>query len=144
MSSMRSLKRSVLAVALLASACTSGPKKLQLENPWAHPANVGGNSAVYFRLVNPGPADILVHAESAVSAEVSVHRSAQDEAGVVRMIPQPSLEIPEGGTLDFQPGGLHLMLTNLTRTLLPGDEIEITLTFEIAGPQTLVAKVLAR
>lgn len=137
---MRFARALALYLVLLAASCASGPKRLLVEDSWARPASQGSNSAVYFRIVNPGPSDILHTAETGISTNVSIHLSSQDENGVVRMMPQESVEIPAGADVTFQPGGLHLMLTDLKRPLHPGDEIEITLHFEIAGPRTLVAE----
>ena len=41
--------------------------------------------------------------------------------------------IPAGGRADLTPGGAHLMLIGLKRTLKPGETLPITLEFAKAG-----------
>jgi len=60
---------------------------------------------------------------------------------VASMQHMPSVEIPGGGMLKFEPGGYHLMLIDLSQPLTAGDEIEITLVFENAGRITIKAVV---
>ena len=60
---------------------------------------------------------------------------------VASMQQMPSVEIPGGGMLKFEPGGYHLMLIDLSQPLAAGDVIEITLVFEDAGQITIKAVV---
>jgi len=38
-----------------------------------------------------------------------------------------------GGSVEFTPGGLHVLLRNLKKPLVPGDTFKSTLTFERSG-----------
>ena len=48
------------------------------------------------------------------------------------------VEIPPGGEVGFEPGGLHVMLTGLRGPLEEGDHVEVELRFERAGTVTLL------
>ncbi len=53
--------------------------------------------------------------------------------GMMRMQPVEAVSVPAGGTVEFKPGGLHVMLMDLRRDLKPGDTFSLTLRFEKAG-----------
>lgn len=53
----------------------------------------------------------------------------------------PKLEIPPGATLTLAPGGNHIMLVGLARTLVAGERIQVTLQFEKAPAQTVDVEV---
>jgi len=57
------------------------------------------------------------------------------------MAPVTAIAVPAGGEATLAPGGLHIMLIDLTRELTPGDEVTLTLTFEKAGDITVTAVV---
>ncbi|MCL4559833.1 MAG: copper chaperone PCu(A)C [Chloroflexi bacterium] len=61
---------------------------------------------------------------------------------VVKMVPVPEgIEIPANGKIEIQPGGYHIMLIGLKRELKPGDQFEITLTFENTPPAVIQVTV---
>jgi hypothetical protein len=54
-----------------------------------------------------------------------------------------SLEIKPGETVTLRPSGLHVMLTNLKRSLNKGDMIEATFQFDKAGIVEVIFPVVA-
>ena len=86
--------------------------------------------------------DTLIAVSTPDASRASVHRSVVDEAGRSTMEPVDQLEVPAGETIEFAPGGLHVMLDEPTRDLQVGDEISLTFTFEVAGDRTLTAPVV--
>lgn len=62
-------------------------------------------------------------------------------SGAMKMRPVESVPLPAGGTVEFKPGGLHVMLLELKRDLKAGDAFAVTLKFEKAGPQTVQVTV---
>lgn len=58
-------------------------------------------------------------------------------ARLVDVPAEGGVAIEPGETLDFRPGGLELRLTDVDGRLRSGAEIEITLSFEQAGPVVL-------
>ncbi len=63
------------------------------------------------------------------------------EAMQMEMKPVDKIDIPAGGTVELKPGGYHVMLLDVKKTLNPGDTFDVTLTFEKAGTQTVTAEV---
>jgi copper(I)-binding protein len=128
------LRTALIAAAVLAASSAhaasyrSGP--LEVINPWSRPAVSGFNGVGYMTLVNHGRrAERLVGASSPIARSVEPHRSQVAANGVASMKPAPGIQIPPGGTVTFRPGGYHLMLMGLAKTLKPGDRALATLVF---------------
>jgi copper(I)-binding protein len=113
---------------------------MQVEGGWARAMPLlqeeGGastNSAVYFILRNGGEeTDRLTGGETPAAAEVQIHESRMVD-DVMRMERVDGLDIPPGGAVELKPGGLHIMLLGLTRSLVEGEEIDLTLHFLRSG-----------
>lgn len=102
----------------------------------------GPNAAIY--LTASGVDDVLFDAtvESDVGRDVEFHLSKVDDNGVMTMEPVASAEIPPGGDLVLEPGGLHLMVID-AGDLQIGDVVTVTLIWERYGPQTIEASVVS-
>lgn len=59
----------------------------------------------------------------------------------MQMQPINRLEIPAQSTVRLAPGGYHIMLIGLNRTLNPGDSIRLKLGFEQSGEIEITAAV---
>ncbi len=117
--------------AALASGGAAGPTGPTVEAAWAR-ASIGGSkvSAVYLTLTNRGAAPLrLVGAETDRAGRTMLHRTII-EGGVAKMRHVPELHVPPGGSVRFEPGGLHVMLTGLPSPLETGDTLALTLLFE--------------
>jgi copper(I)-binding protein len=55
------------------------------------------------------------------------------EGDVMRMRPVPAIDLPPGQAVTLQPGGLHLMLIQLTGPLRQGETVPVTLVLERGG-----------
>ena len=87
-------------------------------------------AAGYFQLENKGSsAVVLVGAESPAYGEVMMHESTRS-GGRAHMHHVERLRLAPGASLDFAPGGYHLMLMERRQPLAYGDEITVTLIFE--------------
>lgn len=85
--------------------------------------------------------DRLVAVSSPEAARGEIHEM-KTEDGVMRMRElTDGLPLPAGETVHLRPGGDHLMLFGLTRPLVAGDTISLTLTFEKAPPLGVRAQV---
>lgn len=88
-----------------------------------------GPTAAYLTIENVGADDwYLVGAASPVIPVIEIHETVMD-GDVMRMSPQESVPVPAGERVEFRPGGLHLMLIDLSADLFPGDAITLELTF---------------
>ena len=94
-------------------------------------APVGGG---FLTIVNSGDAaDRLVSASTPAAGVAQFHQMQMD-GDVMTMGELPNgIAIPPGETVTLAPGGLHIMLMDLTRPLVEGETVPLTLTFETAG-----------
>lgn len=87
--------------------------------------------------------DALVGASTPAAEVVEIHQTTTAEDGTMAMAPVTEIPIPAHGEAVLEPGGYHVMLIDLVEPLEPGTEIELTLEFTNAVPQTLMVPVLA-
>ncbi len=132
----------VLAVLLLSGCAQPRSAALAILDPWARPGLSGGNSAIYFSIENPTTSDdTLMSAESSAAEKTELHKSSMDADGNMQMQPQENVLVPAGVQVQFEPGGLHVMLVNLHQDLNVGDEVPLTLHFENFGSVSVQAVV---
>lgn len=91
------------------------------------------NGAAYLVIQNRGAeADKLVSAETAAAGKAELHTTFH-EGGVMRMRELPAIELPAGGTVRLQRGGMHVMLLGLREPLKAGASFPLVLVFEKSG-----------
>ena len=111
------------------------PAGLSILAPWAR-ATRGKTGVVYFSLTGGGEhGDRLVAAVSEVAGRAEIHTHIEDN-GIVRMRKVVGVDVPAGRTVEFRPGGYHVMLTGLRKPLEKGDWFDLELHFEKAGKRT--------
>ncbi len=94
------------------------------------PAILGNPAAVYFAITNGSEAPAILRAAYVDAAEEAMLHASVEVDGVMRMEHQESIAIAPGETVNFAPGGLHVMAMDLDPALEPGGTVEVTLTFE--------------
>jgi len=107
---------------------------LKISAPWVRAtpkgASVGGG---YMTIANSGSAgDRLVGGTSDVSSRLEIHTMSV-EGGVMKMRPVAGVDIKAGQTVEFKPGGYHVMFVGLKQPLEQGQHVKTTLRFEKAG-----------
>ncbi|MGJ3233089.1 MAG: copper chaperone PCu(A)C [Oceanicaulis sp.] len=110
---------------------------LVIKHPWARPTVTDRTpGAAYFVVHNTGEeADrlVAVHPDPAFAGRAELHTHLFDD-GVARMRRvDGGILIPAGETVALEPGGLHVMLYELTGPLEVGVLRKLTLEFEHSG-----------
>jgi copper(I)-binding protein len=101
------------------------------------------NTAAYFSIQNSSDTDqILIgaSAELATKAEIHNHILVDD---MMRMQQQSEVVIKPGETVQFAPGGLHIMLFGLKQPLLEGQSVAISLQTQ-DGESIIITANVAR
>ncbi|HYP58593.1 MAG TPA: copper chaperone PCu(A)C [Beijerinckia sp.] len=109
---------------------------LTIEQPWSRETPGGAKVAGgYLRITNHGAeADRLTGGSTPIAGRVEIHEMTTED-GLMKMRPQPQgVEIPPGQTVEFKPGGYHLMFVDLKTPIKKGEDFKATLQFEKAGP----------
>lgn len=130
----------VAAVAL--SACSSGEPDVRVG-----PAQAGepaaGSSQIVVTIRNDGDGDdTLLGAETSAAAAVEMHLTEVVD-GRASMTQQDRVPVPAGETVEFRPGGLHLMLVVPDATVTVGGTFDLTLHFERSGDRTVPVEVVS-
>jgi copper(I)-binding protein len=137
---MKLFSKLLLATTLLFSACSTATG-IEVSNAWARPAVQGGNGAVYFLLENHSASvDELTGVSSDIADAVEMHESKM-EGDVMQMQQVMSLPLEGKASVEFAPGGYHVMLIGLKQDLKVGDTFEITLQFNDYEDITLTVPV---
>ena len=136
------LSLTVASILAIATAGRAQGEGIEVRDVFAR-ATIGQatSGVVYLTIVNhaSGP-DKLVSATTPVAARTDLHMTVRD-GDVVRMRRLETVAIEAGGTLAFEPGGAHVMLSGLAAPLREGESFELTLEFEAAGPMTIEVPV---
>jgi copper(I)-binding protein len=112
------------------TGCSSGPPQVSLEDQYATLSPVFiGVASVFFKIRNTGGKDALIRATvDAPNTVIELH-DVHDN----RMVRVEKIAVPARSVADLRPGGQHLMIFNLPRTVQEGSELLLTLTFERSG-----------
>lgn len=96
-------------------------------------------TGMFGEIVNEGSSEIvLVGGSSGVAGMVEVHEVTTE--GQMQAI-AGGLAIPAGTTSVLEPGGNHIMLMKLSKTLAVGEEVTVTLTFKDGSSLQVTAPV---
>jgi periplasmic copper chaperone A len=136
------LVASLLVAASHAAAHEYTSKGVTVAHPWARAtpggAKVGG---AYLEIkAAAGTGDRLIAAKSPVAGSAELHNHIM-EKGIARMRRVEAIIVPAGKSVVLEPGGYHLMLTDLKAPLKEGDLLKLTLVFEKAGEIEVEATV---
>lgn len=130
----------LLSAAFLLSACAA-KEGIDVRDAWARTSTLGMNSAVYFVIQNHNAeADELIGARSDVAEAVEIHES-RVEGDVMTMSRVESVTLEPSTTVEFKPGGYHVMLIGLKQDLKAGDQIQISLQFKNSPDLNVTATV---
>ena len=132
-----------LAVLLsLFAACTTADVPAsghRVSASWARTADSGTTGGVYVTIVNADSTPVdLTGASTPYATATEVHESMMHD-GMSHMMARPSITIAGRDSLVMKPGGLHIMLLQLTRALVTTDSIPLTLRFSTGD--SLVVRV---
>lgn len=136
---------SMIAVAAVgAAACgddeeeTNGGGGIEVMDAFGRAALDRG--AAYMTIVNNGSEDdALIAASAPVADRVELHETVTVGAET-KMQKVDKIEVPAGERVQLKPGGLHVMLLDLTQELKKGDKYTLTLKFE--SGQTLDVEIV--
>lgn len=126
----------------LLTACGTTGTDIEIHDPWARPAFQGMNTAVYLLIHNHSDAaDEILAVSTDIAETAELHKSEVDANGMMQMNLQASIPLPIDAGIAFEPGGLHIMLTNVNRDLNVGDSFTVTLHFKVHPEMTFSVPV---
>jgi periplasmic copper chaperone A len=116
----------VLMLALVVAGCVHYPSVediggIRIVPRKGRAVRQGDGALVYMELHNTGK-----FGDNVVTAFSPVAREAQ-------LVPPGPMEVPGTAVVALEPTGPHVVLSGLTRPLVPGESIIVTLIFERSG-----------
>jgi copper(I)-binding protein len=115
---------------------------IQIDNAYARAVPPGQpNSASFMTLTNRSDSDhAIIAGLSSVSSIVQLHTHTNDN-GIMKMRQIERIVIPAGKTVELKPGGLHIMLMNLQKKLVPNENVAVTLLFADGSSSIISAPI---
>ena len=143
---MKILPSAFLVLALLFSGIPvlAGGNDVAIEGAWSR-ASIGTSrpGVTYMTLRNSGDAPVVVTGlRTDLALMPMIHTSTTDVQGVTRMSHMEVVEIAAGETVEFAPGGLHVMLMNLQRPMVEGESFTPSLILEGGGEIAVEVPIL--
>lgn len=117
----------------------SGEPRIEIHGQEARLSSMfGGAASVFLTVRNPGSGgDVLVGASVDVPGAVAEIHDVKDG----RMVPGGRVRVPARGGVELRPGGLHIMVFNLPRSIAAGAELGLRLQFERSGEKRTSVKI---
>lgn len=123
------------SVQLQAKELLSAKEPLTITNAWVRATNPGQEvGAAYMTLVSKQDMT-LVSIVSSVTDSVEIHNMTM-ENGVMKMRMLDKLPLKAGEPYKLAPSGFHLMLFDLKKPLIVGEEVSFTLHFKTNNKKT--------
>lgn len=99
--------------------------------------------AVYFVVRNEGATADTLDGIEITAATASLHQQTGAGGAMETMVPLAFAAIPAGESLQFAPGGRHVMIEGLARPIGAGDVLPMTMVFRRAGRAPVAARVVS-
>ncbi|WP_162925671.1 copper chaperone PCu(A)C [Isoalcanivorax indicus] len=133
----------LLVLPWLAFAGEIDEPELFIDNMWVRAVPpVSSTTAGYFTVTNTSEVPVtLLGFTTEIAGAGELHTMAAQEDGTRRMQRLRNVPIPAGETVEFAPGGNHLMLFRLARPLEEGEQVELCLEFDATAPYCLPFEV---
>jgi len=141
---LKTLSASVVAIAGLAGIAWAEEPTVIVEDAWSR-ASIGMNrpGAAYMTIRNLGAeTETLVGIRTDLAMMPEIHLSATNEQGVSTMTPIGDIEIAPDEAVALEPGGLHVMLMQLSRPMIEGETFALTLVFADGDEATVEVPIL--
>jgi copper(I)-binding protein len=119
----------IAALALLAG--TAHAQNVEVRDAWVRTTVQGQKASGAFMKLTAREGTRLVGADSPVAGITEVHEMKM-EGDVMKMRAAPDVELPAGKTVEFKPGGYHVMLMDLKTPLKKDSTVPLTLMFKDA------------
>ena len=132
-------------LALPITACLGAKDKpdISIAEAWGRPSPTSAMTAAFYMVIrNTGAPDRLVSAQSEACGMAEIHESSMSSDGVMSMRHlENGIDIPAGGEVALEPGGLHVMCIEKKADFSEGEKIDLTLYFEKSGSKKIEVEI---
>lgn len=131
----RALILALLAMAVGPAWARPSPDEVVISGAWVRATAPGQPVAAGYADFKAAERMDIVGVESPVAGKGAELHEMKMDGGVMKMRAVPKITLPKGQTVRLAPGGIHVMLFGVGRTLSPGDTVPITFVFQRKGGQ---------
>ncbi len=137
------LKLVVYVLCIMFASASYAEAQIIVSDAWIRELPPGSSvTAGYMMIENLGNTDDkLTGINSTFAGHAGIHTTQIDDNGIARMEMLDELIIPAGTKVVLEPGGKHIMLTDITQPVKKGDALKLELMFEGAGRKEIYMKV---
>ncbi|WP_151633561.1 copper chaperone PCu(A)C [Noviherbaspirillum aerium] len=122
---------SLIAAALLVGTSASAMAQIAVTEAWVRATVAQQPATGAFMRITAQQDARLVDVQSPIAKTVELHEMKM-ENNVMKMRPVAGIALPAGQAVELKPGGYHIMLVGLTRSVGEGDAVPLTLVVETA------------
>ena len=115
--------------------------QLKFKHLWIKQVPGARNGAMFVEIINQGNIDDRLIAVRTDMAKKALLHTQVIEDGIARMRRVEGIDIPAGGMVRLEPGGMHIMLIGILGMQIDGAMVPVTLIFEGAGEISLTAAI---
>jgi periplasmic copper chaperone A len=124
-----------MAAAPAATTASASADAAAVRGAWIRATVEGQKGTGGFMVLTSAKGAELVGVSSPVAGVSELHEMTMD-GGVMKMQARASLALPAGVAVELKPGGYHLMLMDLNKTLTVGATVPVALTFKDSAGKT--------
>lgn len=141
---MLNVRATLLALSAIVFASVVKADSLIVEDPFVREVPPGSPAtAAFMKLYNQSDAPVrLIEAQNSITEYTELHDHVVIDE-VMRMRQVDAIEVPAQGEVTLSPGGLHLMLIGLDKSINTGDSVSLDLIFDNGDVIEVVAPVRA-
>lgn len=124
-----------LKILVLISALVGGSafaQAIDIKDAWARTSVQGQKATGAFMKITAKDGAKLISISSPVAGVAEVHEMKMDGDVMKMRAVQGGLDLPAGKTVEFKPGGYHVMLMDLKAALPASSTVPLTLVFKNA------------
>ncbi|GLY27285.1 copper chaperone PCu(A)C [Kineosporia sp. NBRC 101731] len=120
---------------------STGADSLTVVDPWVKTADTkAGMTAVFGTLENTGTTDVTVQsAKTSASSTAELHEMAMVDGSMVMQKKEGGFVVKAGSKHELAPGGDHVMVLDLAKSIEAGDQVTVRLTLDDGSTEDFTA-----
>jgi len=119
---------------------TASSGEVSVSDPWVK-ASDGPMTGAFGVISNSGDTDlVVVSANTSASEMTELHEVVMIDGEMKMQQKDGGFVVPSGGEHVLEPGNDHVMVMNMAEPIEPGDDVDITLTFDDGTELTYTAQ----
>lgn len=122
------------------AGCSAADSSIKISDAWVRASSPGQEVGAAYLTLQSSADTSLVKVESPAAGSVEIHSMSMDN-GVMKMRMLETLPLAAGTPVKLEPGGFHLMLFDLKKSLTKGEKVSFTLYFKDNAGKTSTMKI---